>query len=570
MTSIFAYLWHHVRKIVNIYLILHPVLIENFNMSLQKISGHIIDIRNKIIFNGSIEFENGKISQIKKADYVEDQYILPGFIDAHIHIESSMVTPCEFARVALGHGTVATVSDPHEIANVCGLEGIQYMIDNARIAKLKFHFGAPSCVPATSFENAGAEINADAVANLMASPDIYYLSEMMNYPGVLHDDPAIIAKLKSAQRYGKPIDGHAPGLRGADAQKYIRSGISTDHECTTIEEALEKVNAGMKIIIREGSAAKNFEALHPLIMSHPDMVMFCSDDKHPDDLLEGHINTLVIRSLKLGYDLFDVLKIACINPIDHYRLPVGTLQIGDDADFIVVKDLHTWQIVQTYINGELVSYDGKTYIPTQSYPSINHFNASPIDHDQLKVKAKDDITPIITAIDGSLITEKSYAHLPQKDGLAIADIENDILKICVINRYQNAAPAIGFIKNFGLKKCAIASTVAHDSHNIVAVGDDDQLLAKAINLLVSSKGGLSAVTPEKYMHIALPIAGLMSDQSVAMIGEEYSKITKFAQEHGCKLHAPFMTLSFMALLVIPKIKISDLGLFDAESFKFYT
>lgn len=538
-------------------------------MSSQNISGHIIDIRNRTIYDGVLTFEQGKIVNITPSQQVEDQYLLPGFIDAHIHIESSMVTPCEFAKVALTHGTLATVSDPHEIANVCGIEGIQYMIDNAKKAKLKFHFGAPSCVPATSFENAGAIIDAKDIETLMASDDIFYLSEMMNYPGVLHDDPEIISKIDSAKKNNKPIDGHAPGLRGLGALKYILSGISTDHECVALDEAIEKVNAGMKIIIREGSAAKNYNALHPLISSHPDMVMFCSDDKHPDDLLVGHINDLVIKSLALGYDLYDVLTIACINPVDHYKLPVGTLQIGDNADFIVVKDLKSWKVLKTFINGELVSHDRKTNLPTQSYPSINQFNASPIEPDQLKVIATDGATPIITAIDGSLITEKLYAHLPKKDGYAISDNENDILKICVINRYQHAVPAIGFIKNFGLKNCAIASTVAHDSHNIVAVGDDDALLTKAINLLIESKGGLSAVTPEQSMHIALPIAGLMSDQCVEIIGHQYSEISQFVKNNGCQLHAPFMTLSFMALLVIPKIKMSDLGLFDAESFQFY-
>ncbi|MBK6667440.1 MAG: adenine deaminase [Saprospiraceae bacterium] len=539
-------------------------------MSGYTISGQIIDIINKVISKGIIVVENGKISKISPSDTVDDQYILPGFIDAHIHIESSMVTPYEFARTALGHGTIATVSDPHEIANVCGLEGVQYMIENAKDAKLKFHFGAPSCVPATAFENAGATIGPSDIEELMQSSDIWYLSEMMNYPGVLANDPEILAKIASAHKYGKPVDGHAPGLRGDDARKYIEHGISTDHECVSLEEALDKLKYGMKIIIREGSAAKNFDALHPLIATHPEMVMFCSDDKHPDDLLIGHINLLVARSLALGYDLFDVLKIACLNPVNHYKLPVGTLNIGDAADFIVVQDLQSWPIKQTVINGEIVfENDTPNKIHSKPQPIINQFNTLEVSPEALKVSDDGELTPVICAIDGSLITEKLMTFLPVSDRNKMIDSDHDILKIVVINRYQPSKPAIGFIKNFGLKSCAIASTVAHDSHNIIAVGDDDDLLAKAINQLVKSKGGLSAVSNTESKHIALPIAGLMSDLSVVEIGNAYTEISSFVKYRGCTLHAPFMTLSFMALLVIPKIKISDLGMFDAEEFHFY-
>lgn len=537
--------------------------------SVSTISGHIIDIHQKTIFKGIIHISNGCITQIEEVENVADQFILPGFIDAHIHIESSMVTPYEFAKVALKHGTVATVSDPHEIANVCGLDGIQYMIENAKDARLKFYFGAPSCVPATSFENAGATINASDIEQLMASDDIWYLSEMMNYPGVLHNDPEILAKIVSAKKHHKPVDGHAPGLRGDDAKNYIAHGISTDHECFTLAEALEKLSYGMKIIIREGSAAKNFEALHPLIATHPDMVMFCSDDKHPDDLMVGHINMLVQRALHHGYDLYDVLKIACLNPVKHYQLPVGTLQIGDPADFIIMDDTQSWKIKETYINGEKVYHNGETILPTKKHKIINQFDAKLVQSSDFDVITNDPFTPIITAIDGSLITEKETKSLFITNNQKQIDKANDILKIAVINRYQSSKPAVGFIRNFGLRACAIASTVAHDSHNIIVVGDDETLMAKAVNLLVESKGGLSAVSHIATNHISLPIAGLMSDQPVDIIGESYSKISTFAKDHGCTLHAPYMTLSFMALLVIPKIKISDLGLFDAEKFEFF-
>lgn len=538
---------------------------------MQKISGHIVDILNRHIFDGVVTVSmEGFITSVEPSEDVVDQYILPGFIDSHIHIESSMVTPYEFAKVALKHGTVATISDPHEIANVCGLEGVQYMIDNAKNAKLKFHFGAPSCVPATHFENAGATLSAKDIDSLMQMADIWYLSEMMNYPGVLANDPEILQKIASAKKNQKPVDGHAPGLSGLQAKEYISHGISTDHECTTLAEALDKLRYGMKVIIREGSAAKNYDALHTLIASHTDMVMFCSDDKHPDDLLEGHINLLVKRSLSLGYDIFDVLKIACINPILQYNIPVGYLRVGDKADFIVVKDLADFDIINTYINGELVANATSTFLPELKQHTINQFNVEKINPESLKVAYFPKEQPIIVAIDGSLITEKWYHMLPEGiDGSMQNDSENDILKICVINRYKNTPPAVGFIKNFGLKDCAIASTVAHDSHNIIAVGSDDDLLTTAINALIDTKGGLSAVSFSSIKTIPLPIAGLMSDQSVEIIGNKYKEISAFVRDHGCQLTAPFMTLSFMALLVIPKIKMSDLGMFDAETFEFY-
>lgn len=537
---------------------------------MKSITGHIIDIEGRKIFKGQIVINNeGFIDSITQIDSVDNVYILPGFIDAHIHIESSMVTPYEFAKVALTHGTVATISDPHEIANVCGLEGIQYMIENAKDAFLKIFWGAPSCVPATTFENAGATLSSEAIDTLLKSDDIWYLSEMMNYPGVLNGDEEVHKKIALAKKYNKPIDGHAPGLKGDFAQKYISYGISTDHECFELDEALDKLEHGMKIIIREGSAAKNYDALHSLIKSHTNEVMFCSDDKHPNDLQKGHINLLVKRSLQLGYDLFDILQIACINPIKHYNVPVGILKKGDPADFIIVDNTTEFNILATYINGNQVADHGHSILPDCKQKSINKFNTNLISQNQLKIASFGAPQPIIVAVDKMLITEKLFLSMPQEGGYSVVNKDEDILKICVVNRYQNAKPTVGFIKNFGLKRCAIASTVAHDSHNIVAVGDDDILLEKAINLLIQSRGGLSAVTEYESKHIPLPIAGLMSDQPVSIIGPKYNEISNFAKENGSKLEAPFMTLSFMALLVIPKIKISDLGMFDAEKFEFY-
>lgn len=535
---------------------------------ITEISGHFIDIRAREIYPASISISEGKILKVERIAEAPQQYILPGFVDAHIHIESSMLTPYEFARIALRHGTVATISDPHEIGNILGLEGVQYMIDNGRDAHLKFHFGAPSCVPATAFETSGATIDAADIKELMASDDIWYLAEVMNYPGVLNKDPEVMAKIEAAHAVGKPVDGHAPGLRGELARQYIEAGISTDHECFTHAEALDKLGFGMKILIREGSAAKNFEALHPLIKSHPTELMFCSDDKHPDDLLVGHIDDLVRRSLAHGHDLFDVLAIACIHPVEHYKMDVGLLQPGDSADFIVIDNPESFRVQQTIIGGVVVANAQESFLGPKVHPIVNQFSTNQKSSSDFSIQGTGESIPVIQALDGQLITERIDLALPVVDGLIQTDPTQDVLKIAVVNRYHDAPVAVGFIRNFGLRAGAIASTVAHDSHNLIAVGADDESICRAVNLLIDSKGGLSAVRDQEDHVIPLPIAGIMSDGTGEEIGKAYEQIDAFAKGLGCGLRAPFMTLSFMALLVIPKIKISDLGLFDAESFQF--
>ncbi|MBK9254151.1 MAG: adenine deaminase [Saprospiraceae bacterium] len=537
--------------------------------TLNFISGQIIDIAGRRIYGADIHIQNGIIFRIIKNESAsKDIFLMPGFIDAHIHIESSMLVPYEFARIALRHGTVATISDPHEIANVLGVEGVQFMLDNAKSALLKFHFGAPSCVPATSFETAGAIINSEDVRQLLELKEIHYLSEMMNYPGVLNADAEVLQKIYYAQQAGKPVDGHAPGLKGDQAKAYIEAGISTDHECYTMEEALDKIKYGMKIIIREGSAARNFDTLLPLLGMYPEKLMFCSDDKHPDDLMVGHINLLVKRALAAGFDFFDVLRIACLHPIEHYNMNVGQLREGDPADFIVIDHPENLNVLETYINGILAATTDHCYLPEKSHPFINQFNINPISVSDIKLRGDGKNVPVIRAIDGELITEKHWANLPVLDGEVQPDLENDILKICVINRYNTAPPVIGFIKNFGLKDCALASTVAHDSHNIIVVGTDDYLICQAVNLLIDSKGGLSVTTNNESNHLPLQVAGLMSTDNCQNVSDAYIKMDQLVKQCGCKLRAPFMTLSFMALLVIPKIKISDKGMFDAESFQF--
>ncbi|MFN4147817.1 MAG: adenine deaminase [Runella sp.] len=501
-------------------------------------------------------------------------YILPGFIDAHVHIESSMLTPAQFARLAVVHGTVGTVSDPHEIANVLGVAGVEYMIADSRRVPFKYCFGAPSCVPATSFETAGATISVKDIRRLLAMKEIGYLAEMMNFPGVLNQDSEVMTKIQYAKAFNKPIDGHAPGLRGEAAQRYIEAGISTDHECFTYEEALEKLQLGLEyVLIREGSAAKNFEALIPLMSQYPTRLMFCSDDKHPDNLVEGHINQLVKRALAKGYALFDVLRAACLNPVLHYRLPVGLLREGDPADFIMVDNLQDFNVLNTYINGQEVAKNGVSLIADLRSEPINHFNCKSIAVGDLAVAAPDVASlniKVIEALDGQLITNALTLPAKVENNKIVADVANDMLKIVVVNRYAPAPVAIGFIKNVGLQQGAIASSVAHDSHNIIAVGCDDESLANAINLVIEAQGGVSAVSSEKGYHcLPLPIAGLMSDQDGYEVAEAYSEIDLFVKSVlGTSLTSPFMTLSFMALLVIPSLKMSDLGLFDGHKFEF--
>ncbi len=536
------------------------------------VSGQLIDINAKRTYPAEIKIENGIIKSILELATAPNQYILPGFIDAHIHIESSMLVPTSFARVAVAHGTVATVSDPHEIANVNGLQGVEYMLENSKKTPFKFFFGAPSCVPATFFETAGAVLDSKDVETLLQNPDIWYLSEMMNYPGVLYDDKEVMLKIEAAKKVGKPVDGHAPGLTGADVIKYANAGITTDHECFTLNEALIKIEAGMHILIREGSAAKNYDALAALIQTHPDKVMFCSDDKHPDELVCGHINELVKRSLQAGYNLYNVLQIASINPVLHYKLPVGLLQIGDPADFIVIDSLDEFTILQTYISGMLVAQKGETLLPFIAVEPINNFNTNKKVKNEFEIKA-DTINPIINiieAIEGQLITNKLQVPAKVENGLIVSDTERDILKITVVNRYaENIAPAVGFIKNFGLKQGAIASTVGHDCHNIISIGVDDESICAAVNALIDSKGGISvAANKDSVNCMPLEVAGLMSIGEANSVAAAYTLIDKKAKELGTTLKAPFMTLSFMALLVIPALKLSDKGLFDGNKFEF--
>ena len=534
----------------------------------MNVKGNIVDILNKRIFKGEVCLENGQISAIREVNHEVENYILPGFVDAHIHIESSMVVPSEFAKIAVLHGTVATVSDPHEIANVLGVQGVDFMIENGKKVPLKFNFGAPSCVPATSFESAGAVINADDIKLMMENPDINYLAEMMNYPGVLFDDEEVLQKIEHAKNNNKPIDGHAPGLRGDDVTKYIAAGISTDHECFRYDEALEKLQKGMKILIREGSAAKNFEALIDLLPEHYNNMMFCSDDKHPDDLLLGHINQLCERAVAKGMDIFKVLQAACVNPVKHYNLEVGLLQVGDPADFILVDNLKEFNVLETYINGELVAKNGKSFVKSVPFEVLNNFNTDIKKVADFRLASSSKKIRVIEALDGELVTNNIEADSLIVDGNLVSNTATDVLKMTVVNRYKNETPSIAFIKNFGIKEGAIASSIGHDSHNIIAIGVSDEAICKAVNLIIENKGGVCAVTKTTEKVVALPVAGIMSDQPAEIIGNAYAALDAMAKEMGSTLRAPYMSLSFMALLVIPSLKLSDKGLFDGNTFKF--
>jgi adenine deaminase len=534
-----------------------------------------IDLEKNEIFPAIVQVDHGKIIGINRAEVPSDAPLLmPGFVDAHVHIESSMLLPAEFARIAVTHGTLATVSDPHEIANVLGVKGVEYMLENAAKTPMLIAFGAPSCVPATNFETAGAHLDPDAVEQLLKRDDIYYLTEMMNFPGVVYDDPEVLAKINLAHHYNKPVDGHAPGLSGDALKKYVDAGISTDHECFTLAEAEEKLALGMKILIREGSAAKNLDALLPLFdnPAYQDKLMFCSDDKHPDSLVVGHVNLLVKRALEAKKNLFAVLRAASINAIHHYKLPIGQARIGDSADFILVKDFETMECLATYKAGELLAKNGESHLTYISETPINAFASRPVAIAEIQVQTSSENSSIkvkcIEALNGQLITNSIVSTLPVINGIVQSDPSQDVLKMVCINRYSHSKAAIAYIKNFGLQAGAIGSTVAHDSHNIIVVGVDDASILASINQLMESQGGVNVVSNGEVHALPLPLAGLMSTEPAEIVAARYAKLDLLAKELGSKLDAPFMTLSFMALLVIPHLKLSDKGLFDGDSFNF--
>jgi adenine deaminase len=538
-------------------------------MATESVSGNLVDIFANKIFPATVWVDGGYIAAIEPdPETVYHRYLLPGFVDAHVHIESSLLVPTEFARLAAVRGTVAAVSDPHEIANVLGLAGIRFLLANAAQTPFKIAFGAPSCVPATEFETAGACLTAADIRQLFEQDGISYLSEMMDFPGVLGGKPTVLEKIQIARQFGYPVDGHAPGLRGEEARRYARAGITTDHECCTLEEARDKLGAGMKILIREGSAAKNYEALHPLLASHPESCMFCSDDKHPDDLVRGHIDDLVRRSIALGYELMDVLRVACLNPVRHYRLQVGLLRPGDQADFIVVDNLLNFTIERTYCQGFLAAESGKPLLPSVAVEPLNYFVATEKTVADFSIGAQGSTVRAIEVLDGQLITGEKHLSAPIEQGAIVSDPSRDLLKLAAVNRYRDATPAVALVQNFGLRRGAIASSVAHDSHNILAVGTTDAELCQVVNAVIRHQGGLAVTDKNSVVVLPLPVAGLMSDRDGYQVAREYARLDALAKQLGSKLSAPLMTLSFLALLVIPDLKLSDCGLFDGQDFRF--
>ena len=537
-------------------------------MEAFQIEGQLVDLSLGSIYSATVLVENGCIAGIKPTNRHGGPFIVPGFVDAHVHIESSMLVPTEFARLAVTHGTVATVSDPHEIGNVLGVEGVEFMVANGRKTNFKYCFGAPSCVPATPFETAGASIDEKDVEHLLSYPEIKYLAEMMNWPGVLNRDRQVMSKISIAQRLNKPVDGHAPGLLGEQAKQYASAGISTDHECFTLEEALDKLKAGMHVIIREGSAAKNFNELIPLLPEYADKIMFCSDDMHPDSLLKGHINLLVQRAVAFGIDPLIALQVACVNPVVHYGLEVGLLQQGDPADFLLVKDLKDFEVQKTYISGQLVASNGKSLLSSEPTHCPNNFSINRKQVQDFQLASEHEKIRVIVAEDGQLVTSEITVPAKSIDGYLVSDVERDILKMAVVNRYHPSPVALSFVRHFGLKQGAIASSVAHDSHNIIAVGADDDSICRAVNLIIENKGGVAAISKNHEELLSLPVAGLMSNEDGYQVANKYIAVDAMAKSLGSQLSAPFMTLSFMALLVIPSLKLSDKGLFNGDQFEF--
>ena len=532
----------------------------------MNVVGRLVDIHKRDIYPVVISIKGEFIESVERTDSSPEIFIVPGLIDSHIHIESSMVTPGAFSMTAVKHGTCSVVSDPHEIANVLGIKGVEFMIRDAEKVPLNFFFGAPSCVPATVFESNGATLDSEAVRKLLELREINYLSEMMNFPGVIYDDPEVIKKIYYAKKLNKPVDGHAPGLTGEMLKKYVSAGITTDHECSTLAEAKEKILLGMKILIREGSAAKNLNSLKDLFKTDPDMVMLCSDDLHPEMLQEGHINKLIARLTSEGYDAFDVIRSATINPSEHYKLNAGLLRRGDYADFILVDSLDKMNVNETWIKGVKVFGDGQVLFKYKAPEAVNNFNCSPVKNTDILVKNKNRDIRIIVAEEGELLTTGTQGSSGTAE-FVNPDINNDVLKIVVKDRYKDLPAAVGFIKGFGLKRGAFASSIAHDSHNIIAIGTNDRDIVNSINEIIRMKGGLAVSDNEIAGSLKLDIGGIMTTRSCEEIAFDYNGLNQLVKSLGCEMEAPFMTLSFMALLVIPELKIGDQGLFDVKKFK---
>ncbi len=529
------------------------------------VRGNLLNVSTEEVYGAEITYLNGIITCVKAVHGNYKGLILPGFIDAHIHIESSLLTPSRFAEAVVPHGTTSIVADPHEIANVMGLNGINYMVNDASTVPLKVYLTAPSCVPATPFETSGGVISEYEIEKLLEDKNVVALGEMMNFPGVINEDQNVIAKLKAAKRIGKPVDGHAPLLSGSELCKYIMSGISTDHECTTKKEALEKRRLGMKLMLREGSSAKNLKELASI-----GGYFIVSDDKDPGDLLQGHVDGMLRKAFEYGIDPIEALKMVTLNPGEHYNLNTGNIVPGKAADLIFIDNLKDLNIEKVIVDGNLVAQNGRPLFDVKPKEIPSTFKLKPKNHSNFDVPGKKskETVRVIEMLEDQLITHESSAVLKLVDGNLKSDLGNDILKIAVVERYGNERISNAFIKGFGLKDGAIASSVAHDSHNIITVGTNSQDMTKAVNTVLRNKGGLAAVSKDIFYELELPVAGLMSTKSALEVSSDLKILHDAVLDMGSKLKSPFMSMSFMTLLVIPKLKISDMGLFDVEKFDF--
>lgn len=559
----------------------------------------MLDVITDSIYPARISVEGGFFKEIVPIVINDDSeldisgIILPGFIDSHIHIESTMLTPAQFAKLAVRFGTTSVVCDPHEIVNVAGTDGIDFMIENSKSVPFNFYFSIPSCVPATCFETSGAILDSETIGELLKKDEAVALGEMMNFPGVINGDGEVLAKLEKAKELGKPIDGHAPLLSGKDLDKYIAEHISTDHECSNFAEAIEKKEKGMKIMVREGSSAKNMEALfdfsdrldywknHESFGKMPNEVLekrihlpifdfIVSDDKHTTDLIKGHLNESIKKAIDLEVSPISAIEMVTVNPSTHYNLNTGAIVKGMQADYVVVDNLNDLNILKTYVAGKCV-FDGENVLfDVEETEFKNTFDVSKKESEDFEISCDEPSADVnvIRCFNGELITEAESATLETKNGFVQPDLEEDILKIAVVERYGGNSIANGFITGFNLKKGAIASSVAHDSHNIVVVGTNSEDMANAVNCLIDNEGGFAIVDGDFEDSLALPIAGLMTNEDSHEVAEKLEKLHKTAADFGCKLDSPFMTMSFMALLVIPAIKISDKGLFDCINFEF--
>ena len=539
----------------------------------------IVNVFSGEIIPGSIAVAKGYIIGFgsypaKRVVNMKGRFVAPGFIDAHVHIESSMSCPTEFARSVLPHGTTTVAADPHEIANVLGAEGIGYMIDSSKDQPVNIYFTLPSCVPATDMETSGAKLGADDLLPFMDNCRIIALGEVMNFPGVICRDNEVLRKIEGMKKQIKPVDGHAPGLTGRDLYAYISAGIFSDHECTTEKEAKEKLNAGMHIMIREGTGAKNLEDLLPIINRQTARrVMWCTDDRHPHDIIkEGHIDYIVRSAIRMGLDPVIAIQMATINPAEYFGLNhVGAIAPGRQADLVVFSDIKNPVIEEVYFRGNLAAKEGKMLPEIKRPAPLNIRSSMNIDIAKIdfSIPALSRQARVIEVISDQIVTGQSLIKVAVSGNSAVSDIKRDILKIAVVERHKGTHnTGMGFARGFGLKQGALASSVAHDSHNIIIVGTNDEDMKTALEAVVKMGGGLAAAGNGKILAaLPLPIAGLMSLQPLKTIKEKLDNLINISREFGSSLSDPFMTLSFLALPVIPELKITDKGLVDVSKFR---